>query len=249
MKVSQSFSAYWSQVGCYAWDRTRATFGGKISLVTIIAGAVAFVIKFLTAEGDDKVFDLVWSMIAGISASFAVGLLTFLVHFTKAPWLLHTKESDRATAAEAREQQAGERLKPRLQIEMTQECCRPRPEIARVGVRNKGSVTVNNAFVYVSIPRLRISERQVAWDSTPPDRGLAVQDGLHYHTDPLVSVGDQPGQFFVHFARGVRHQQIKQGEYELLLSATGQDTTAATAKVVVECGPGRAMTVRFEPGR
>lgn len=240
-----SWSEYWRLVGLFARRQTVASIGGRTFAVSVVTAVAAFVIRFVGAQGDDKLFDLVSSALAGILAGSSVAVVLFLIHLSRAPWLLHDEESGRACAAEAREQRLQERLKPGLTFVM-QDCCRPRPEVACVAVESVGPQTVNEAFVYVSVPNPRIFNREAKWDSMPPNYGLRVQHGVHYHTAPLVVVGDQPGQFFLHFSYG--NQQIGPGQYELHLSATGQDVTAAVARLVIVCGPQRQLSVRLESG-
>lgn len=138
-------------------------------------------------------------------------------------------------------------LESRLKV-VIERCCYT-PVAAWIGVGNPSMKTVENALVYVSVSSLDVSDRLVQWAGMQPDQAIPIHHAPlpthHHHTVPLVSVGDAPGQFFLHFAYG--NKMLGPGRYEANVCVKGQDATAATARLEIVCALPRSLTVRLVP--
>lgn len=166
----------------------------------------------------------------GLKVLFGVLAVTCAVFSSYWVW---RQERQRANSSAKRVEQLEERMTPRLIFVLRDGCCRRASGILTIGVGNENPRTVEDASVYVAIPRLQVNDRVLPWASPDerPQETLSVHQGGHHHTGVFASVGDLPGQFFFHFAYG--HVSVEPGEYGVDLCVKGRDVMATTARMEI----------------
>jgi hypothetical protein len=138
------------------------------------------------------------------------------------------------------------RLKSRLKF-VIEDCCRRQASLALVGVANQSAVSVEDARVYITIPKLQLDDRVLNWSGMEPDTGWNIHPGPgHAHTDPFLFAGDD-GRFIVRTAySGLVY--VEPGDYVAELCVRGRNVAATTAKIEFTFGPSpRSMSVRLRP--
>jgi hypothetical protein len=148
-------------------------------------------------------------------------------------------ERQRAIALSDRVTEVERRLEPRL-VFVQQDCCRRYFSLGVVGVENPNLASVEDAKVYITIPALQVDDVLVKWAGMEADEGLDIHPGGHHHTSYIVSVGDQVGQFFFHFAYGPA-LSIEPGRYIAQLRVRGRNVPATTARLEIVLANPRSM--------
>lgn len=169
------------------------------------------------------------------------GLLAIVCAFFASFWVWRTERLTNQ-GHEISIRDLKDRLLPKLVVVMN-DCCR-HSQLGRVAVENPNPVTVDDARVHIDVPGLQIVDRQVAWNGQG-FQSLSLHHGSHYHTDVIVSVGDNAGQFYVHFPNG--NQSVAPGTYEATLRVSGRGTMAKSARLHIVFALPRQLSFTLQP--
>jgi hypothetical protein len=137
------------------------------------------------------------------------------------------------------------RVGPRLEF-VIEDCCRRQDSLGLVGVANPTASSVEDARVYLTIPRLQLDDRVLKWAGMDADVGLDIHPGpraRHAHTQAFLIVGNAD-LFWVQTAYGLA-EKAEPGNYVGELCVKGHNVVATTAQIEFTFGPARSLTVRL----
>jgi hypothetical protein len=135
--------------------------------------------------------------------------------------------------------------KPRLEF-VIEDCCRRQDSLGLVGVANLTASSVEDALVFITIPRLPVDNRLLKWSGMDPDVALDIHPGprsRHAHTQAFLIVGNSD-LFWIQTAYGLA-EGVEAGDYVGELCVRGRNVVATTAQIQFTFASPRTLTLRL----